>query len=105
MRTIQRGPMTPISRSQLEQLNEQSLELQHEIRRLNAILYPNSQSDATGRQHPQPWRLSPQGIGWLLFSFNGRANRVEYWVGDLGLLCHLSVVVGSYSDPDRYWPC
>jgi len=84
MRAIQRGPMTPTSRRQLEELNEESLELQHQIRRLNAILYPNAQPEpAASGQHPQPWRLSPQGIGWMLFSVSGRTNRVEFWAGVL----------------------
>jgi LSD1 subclass zinc finger protein len=87
MRAIQRQPITPVSRRQLEELDEESLELQYQIRRLHAIVYPNSQLLPPATRGTRSWRLSPQGVGWLLFSFSGRANRVEYWSGIVVCFC------------------
>jgi uncharacterized membrane protein YhaH (DUF805 family) len=81
MRAIQRGPINAVSRRQLDELNEKADDLQSQIANLQAQLYPNSPSLVGAPTRLEAWRITPQRIGWLLFSTNGRASRLEFWAG------------------------
>jgi uncharacterized membrane protein YhaH (DUF805 family) len=93
MRAIQREPANAISRSQLNELQAKSIELRQQIAGLKGQLYPGSQPTPTPRPRPMDWRFTPQRIGWLLLSFDGRTNRLEFWVGALVFLVVYLVLV------------
>lgn len=94
MRSIQRGPVNGVSRTQLNELQAKQIELQQRIASLKAQLYPGSASAPTIPRQSTDLRLTPQRFGWLLFSLNGRANRLDFWVGTLvGVGVYVSLVI------------
>ena len=96
MRSIQRGPVSGVSRTQLTELQAKQIELQQRTASLKAQLYPGSSAALTTPKRSTDLRLTPQRIGWLLFSFNGRANRLDFWVGTLVAVgIYLSLIVVS----------
>lgn len=82
-RTIERGPINAVSRRQLEELSAQSLALRQQIADYQAQLYPNAQVAPVNARRVGDWQITPQRIGWLLFSLRGRAHRGEFWAGAL----------------------
>ena len=82
MRSIERGPANAVSRTQLNELNAQAIELKQQIARIQAQLYPNAARIPAAPKRPMQ-RLSPQRIAWLLMSVDGRINRAEFWAGAL----------------------
>jgi uncharacterized membrane protein YhaH (DUF805 family) len=94
MRSIQRGPMNAISRTQLNEIHQESLTLQKQIADLKRELDPDAQP-APVEQARVLQRLSPQRLIWMLFTFDGRATRAEFWIGaaiTFGIFISLTIV-------------
>ena len=88
-RSIKRGAINAVSRTQLQELHTQEITLRQQIASLQTQLTPNAQVAPVAPKRVGDWRMTPQRIGWLLFSITGRANRGEFWAGVL-------VCVGIY---------
>lgn len=80
MRAIQRGPINPVARKQLEKLHQESIALQKQIAELNTRLNPNAAAPSSLPERPK-LRLSGERLTWLFFSLDGRATRSEFWAG------------------------
>jgi len=80
IRSIQRGPSNGMSRTQLNQLHKESTTLQQQIASIKAQLDPDAEPAPVAQVgDTQPWSLKK--LVWLLFTFNGRATRTEFWAG------------------------
>jgi uncharacterized membrane protein YhaH (DUF805 family) len=92
-RAIARGPINPVSRAQLNELQAQELELQQQVTTLQAQLYPNARSAPIIPKQPMQ-KVSLQRLGWLLLSMDGRANRAEFWAGAVVIFAiYLALVI------------
>ncbi|MCB0188298.1 MAG: DUF805 domain-containing protein [Caldilineaceae bacterium] len=80
IRSIQRGPSNGMSRTQLNQLHQEATKLQQQIASIKVQLDPNAEPVPVAQGgDTQPWSLKK--LVWLLFTFNGRATRAEFWAG------------------------
>jgi uncharacterized membrane protein YhaH (DUF805 family) len=80
IRSIQRGPVNAVSRTHLNELSEEQNALQKQIAHLKAQLYPNA-APAAAVQKAAIRPFTVQRLWWLIFTFEGRATRSEFWIG------------------------
>lgn len=82
IRSIERGPLNGVSRSHLNELRAQAVELQQRIAQIQGELYPEAGQAIPEASKPSSRRgFSPGHIRWLLFSMRGRATRTDFWRG------------------------
>lgn len=98
IRSIERLPVTPVTRNQLVELRASEADLKRQIKTLSDILNPPPPT-ATSQAVPErsvTTLNNGRNIAWLLFSPTGRISRSQYWIG-VAVLAVIFFVIGITS--------
>lgn len=96
IRSLERTKPDRITRTQLSELKAQETTLKQHIRMLQASLTPVPTSPASQKNAVAPIDY-PEGWLPLLFSFNGRINRQQFWIG-FGIVCVIMFIAGRFTN-------
>jgi uncharacterized membrane protein YhaH (DUF805 family) len=97
IRSIERMPMSSLTRNQLRELRTQEVDLKRQIQTLSDVLNP-PQLTATSSGSPSKQIASENKVGnavlQLFFSKNGRISRTQYWIGMIVVSITLFIAAG-----------
>jgi LSD1 subclass zinc finger protein len=103
IRSIERLPVSPVTRKQLAELRATEANLKHQVEALSITLNPPSPATPAIASSKSPtsnkWGAR---LAWLLFSINGRASRRDYWLGiaiNFAVLIIMVAVTPTTTDP------